>query len=172
VNLYRPAPPARPAWNLSKTVLQTAVFWALFLWLLPWALSAAERALGLPQLAPQRAVGAIVFALGGALGLCSGAVMALVGRGTPLPLDTARELVLAGPYRFVRNPMATGGIAQGIGVGLWLGSPAVVLYALTGAVLWHVAVRPGEERDLLARFGEAYARYRAATPLWLPRRRG
>ncbi len=43
----------------------------------------------------------------------------------------------------------------------------MVLYALCGALLWNVAVRPGEEDALEARFGLAYRRYKAATPLWL-----
>jgi protein-S-isoprenylcysteine O-methyltransferase Ste14 len=61
--------------------------------------------------------------------------------------------VLAGPYRHVRNPMAVAGIAQGVAVALWLGSWAVLLYAVSGALLWHMAIRSAEERDLAERFG-------------------
>ena len=99
-------------------------------------------------------------------------VMARIGHGTPLPLSTARHLVIAGPYRFVRNPMAVAGIAQGVAVGLFLADGVIVAYALCGAVLWHTIARPPEERDLADRFGAAYARYRDAVPLWRPRLRG
>ncbi|MCA8950251.1 MAG: hypothetical protein KDE27_12170, partial [Planctomycetes bacterium] len=64
------------------------------------------------------------------------------------------------------------GIAQGVGVGLFLADWLVVGYALAGALLWHTVARPPEERDLLARFGESYRSYRDAVPLWRPRLRG
>ena len=97
--------------------------------------------------------------------------MAVRGRGTPLPLDAAREMVTSGPYAHVRNPMAISGLAQGVAVGLWMRSPLVVLYALCGGPLWCWGVRPGEEAALEERFGEPYCAYRRAVRLWWPRLR-
>ena len=94
--------------------------------------------------------------------------MAIRGQGTPLPIDTARELVIVGPYRYVRNPMAIAGLSQAAAVGLFLGSPGVVLYAITGAVVWSVFVQPREEADLLHRFGVRYAKYRREVSCWIP----
>jgi protein-S-isoprenylcysteine O-methyltransferase Ste14 len=169
----REARPAAAGWNVAKTLAQTIVFWGTFLVVLPAAVYALETALGLggSRFAsdPSRVVGAVLFALGGALGLTTGAVMAVVGKGTPLPADCPRELVVAGPYRFVRNPMAVAGLAQGVAVGVFLGSPAVVLYALAGGPVWDVFVRPWEERDLERRFGEPYRLYRRAVRCWRPR---
>src|SRR5207249_925346 len=88
--------------------------------------------------------GGALFVLGGSLGLTSGVVMAVRGRGTPLPADCPPELVVAEPYRYVRNPMAVGGPSQGVAVGLLLGSPAVLLYAVAGGPLWNWLVRPWE----------------------------
>jgi protein-S-isoprenylcysteine O-methyltransferase Ste14 len=51
-----------------------------------------------------------------------------------------------------------------------LASVPVVIYALTGAAVWQFWVRPMEERDLLARHGEPYARYRRQVSCWWPRR--
>jgi protein-S-isoprenylcysteine O-methyltransferase Ste14 len=167
---------ARPAsWrrNVAKTLMQTVVFWTVFLVLLPAAVFALETAVGLDWwrfAAPEwRAVGVVLFVLGGSLGLTSGMLMAVRGRGTPLPTDCARELVVVGPYRFVRNPMAVAGLAQGVAVGLFLGSPAVVLYALAGGPVWDVFVRPWEEADLERRFGDSYRQYRAQVCCWRPR---
>ena len=94
--------------------------------------------------------------------------MATVGEGTPLPTATAPKLVVSGPYRFVRNPMALAGILQGVAVGWWLGSYVVLAYALAGAALWHLCVRPIEEADLRRRFGSDYERYQSCVRLWIP----
>ena len=169
----REARPASGRWNVGKTLLQTVVFWSVFLWLLPWMVVTLER-LGAPNLptfpAWTKASGGIVFLFAGTLGLTSGMVMALRGRGTPLPNDCPRELVVVGTYRYVRNPMAVAGITQGVAVGLMLGSPSVVVYSVAGAIVWHVLVRPWEESDLERRFGEPYLQYRAAVRCWIPRR--
>ncbi len=73
--------------------------------------------------------------------------MAWFGAGTPLPLDPAVRLVLVGPYRHVRNPMAIAGLAQGAGVGLMLGSPGVLAYVAAGLLFWNFVVRRWEERS-------------------------
>jgi protein-S-isoprenylcysteine O-methyltransferase Ste14 len=95
--------------------------------------------------------------------------MSSKGRGTPLPSAMPNHLVIAGPYRWVRNPMAVAGIAQGIGVGLILGSWLVVAYAMIGSLVWNYAVRPLEEADLENRFGPEFRRYRSSVSCWLPR---
>jgi protein-S-isoprenylcysteine O-methyltransferase Ste14 len=147
--------------------------WGLALAVGPALLAAAERRVGVPGFDfPGRwGVALGVFVACSALNVASGAVLAVCGRGTPLPVACPRALVVAGPYRYVRNPMAVAGIGQGVAVALGLGSWLVLLYALAGAVIWHVAVRPAEERDLAARFGRAYTAYRRAVPLWRARRR-
>ena len=86
-----------------------------------------------------------------------------------MPTDAPRKLVISGPYRWVRNPMALAGITQGVAVGLMLGSWSVCAYAICGALMWNAFVRPWEEADLAARFGEEFERYRAAVRCWLPR---
>jgi protein-S-isoprenylcysteine O-methyltransferase Ste14 len=172
----REAKPATAAWNVSKTLGQTAIFWSTLLFLVPALIYRVEEAMGLGAFrfaAPiWRAAGVLLFGLGGSLGLTSGLIMAIQGRGTPLPLDCPRELVLAGPYRYVRNPMAIAGLGQGAAVGLYLGSPSILAYVLTGLLIWNFGVRPGEEADLEARFGEPYRAYRSGVLCWRPRLRG
>ena len=158
-----------------KTLAQTVVFWGGFLFVLPRIVFGVETAVGGEAWrvagGASQVVGVVLFTLCGTLGLTSGFLMASRGHGTPLPLDAPRVLVVAGPYRFVRNPMAIGGIGQGVAVGLMLGSPAVLLYALAGAFVWHGVARPWEERDLEDWFGEPYRAYRRAVRCWWPRRR-
>ncbi len=157
--------------HVGKTLAQILVFWCVFLGLLPWLVWHVEQWLDMPamEVTSHRLLGSIVFVLASTLGLATGLTMAVRGRGTPLPLCTARRLVIVGPYRVVRNPMAVAGITQGLAVGTFIDSWLVLLYALAGAVLWHLCVRPAEERDLEQRFGDPFQAYREKVPLWLPR---
>ena len=124
--------------------------------------------LGVPGIPSGGWVALAVFGLAGCLGMWSGATMAGLGRGTPLPTATASALVIAGPYRWVRNPMAVAGITQGIVVAWWMGTASYIALSVLGGAIWHVFVRPSEEADLVARFGASYRAYRTRVGLWLP----
>lgn len=168
---FRPAAERSAAANVARTLVQASVFWALFVVVLPLAIAALEEAFAVARFTfpAQRALGFGLLVLLGAVNVWAGLVMAVVGKGTPFPLDTARVLVIRGPYRFVRNPMAMGGLGAGLGVGIAQGSPGVVVVVALGALLWHAVARPPEERDLEQRFGAAYDRYRSAVRNWWPR---
>ncbi|WP_316317688.1 methyltransferase family protein [Clavibacter michiganensis] len=167
----RPADASAPtSRHVTATALQIAVFWGSFLvvaplgirWLeLRWRVAVPLPSWSLP-------VGIAVLVIASALGIWSAAAMSTRGGGTPLPAATATRLVIAGPYRFVRNPMALAGVTQAAAVGLMLGAWLVVAYAVIGSSLWNHVVRPGEEADLEARFGDPFRRYRAAVRCWVP----
>lgn len=162
---------SRPVVYIATTTGQIVVFWGLFLVVFPLVLAFLERRWGVGFEFPPVAgvVGVILLVLASALGLSSAFVMSTRGRGTPLPSAMPNRLVIAGPYRWVRNPMAVAGILQGIAVGLLLSSWLVVAYAVIGSLLWNYAVRPSEEADLRDRFGDEFARYERAVRCWLPR---
>lgn len=82
--------------------------------------------------------------------------------------------MIAGPYRFVRNPMALAGVTQAAAVGLMLGSWLVVAYAVIGSSLWNHVVRPGEEADPRPASGSVppLPRRRALLGADVPGRRG
>ncbi|GAA5507705.1 isoprenylcysteine carboxylmethyltransferase family protein [Novipirellula caenicola] len=153
------------------TFTQTAIFWSVFLWILPEGIVEFQTRLHWPLfLHPGQTSGSItLFTAASLLGLWSGWAMAVRGDGTPLPTATAPKLVDAGPYRFVRNPMALAGIVQGIAVGWYHGSFVVFIYAIAGGFVWHCFVRPVEEADLDQRFGERYRQYKQRVRLWIPR---
>ena len=95
---FRVAQPSSFAWNYTKTMAQTTILWGVFLFALPAAISEVEhRYLGLASLGEWRLGALLLFCLFGSLGLWGGFVMAKVGRGTPLPLDAAPVLAIAGP---------------------------------------------------------------------------
>lgn len=161
--------------HLRRSLVQLVVFWSAFFLAVPLVLGVVEERLRLDWPALDRPladlVGAVVFVAASGLGLWACVTMALLGHGTPLPAETARDLVVAGPYRGVRNPMAVAGALQTVAVGLWVGSWMVVAIAVAGAVAWHVLIRPEEEADLAARFGAPYERYTDAVRCWIPTRR-
>ncbi|MAT17616.1 MAG: hypothetical protein CMF56_03485 [Leifsonia sp.] len=167
---------ARPrqgrAVHVAATMLQIAVFWGFFLVAIPLVVVAAERRwdlhVALPE--PVGVIGVVVLALSSALGIWSGLTMSIRGNGTPLPAAMPNEFVVSGPYRFVRNPMALSGIVQGAAVGLILSSWLVVAYAVVGSLVWNYAVRPHEEADLEAKFGDEFRAYRDSVRCWIPQR--
>lgn len=170
---FREARSTSTLWNALKTMAQASVMIIVFLVIFPVIIRRIEVWLGFaddqaPSLWLQLG-GIVILVLGTGLNAWGAWTIVRLGRGTPLPLDTAPRLVIRGPYRAVRNPMAIGGITQGVGVGMFLGSPLVVAYAIAGGSVWHVIARPPEERDLLARFGVAYARYRREVRCWISR---
>ena len=118
---------------------------------------------------PLPVAGAVLTALGLALLAWTLALFAKVGRGTLAPWDPTRRLVVAGPYRHVRNPMISGVLA------VLLGESAV--FASLPLLLWFAAVLAVnavyfplvEEPGLRRRFGAEYDRYRANVPRWIPR---
>ncbi len=77
------------------------------------------------------------------------------------------KLVAAGPYKFVRHPMYSGGIIGAFGLALFAGSEAGAIYSFALAlVLSHIA--DAEEEELRARFGEEYGEYAGKVPKLLP----
>ena len=94
---------------------------------------------------------------------------AATGAGTPAPIDAPKRLVVAGLYRYTRNPMYLGvgsvilGAAWFFGSLVLLGYLAVVLLTVNAFVLLY------EEPTLKSRFGADYDAYCKAVPRWFVR---
>lgn len=111
-----------------------------------------------------------VIAAGVALYLACVWEFAVVGRGTPGLWDAPRQLVAAGPYRWVRNPIYLAALLIVSGLAALFESPPLLLYAAGLAVAFHLFVLGYEEPRLRARFGEGYEAYRRTVSRWIPRR--
>lgn len=162
-----------PLTHVVGTLSQIVAFWAVFFAAIPAVLSSLEQRWGvhLDLGAGVRVAGVVLFVALGAAAFWSAAALSVKGGGTPLPAAMPNRLVIAGPYRWVRNPMAMTSIAQGAAMGMILSSWMVVAYAVAGALVWNFAVRPHEEADLAARFGADFERYRRDVRCWVPRLR-
>jgi protein-S-isoprenylcysteine O-methyltransferase Ste14 len=77
------------------------------------------------------------------------------------------ELIVAGPYRWVRHPIYTGLLLMFAGTALAVGEwRGVLAVAIAAAALWR-KLRI-EEAFMRLNFGEAYVRYAARTPALVP----
>jgi protein-S-isoprenylcysteine O-methyltransferase Ste14 len=80
----------------------------------------------------------------------------------------AHELATTGPYAHVRHPQYVGFILIMLGfLSQW---PTVLTLAMFPVLVgMYVRLARREEREVRAEFGEAYARYAATTPAFIPR---
>lgn len=125
--------------------------------------SAGEAALQL--------LGVALLAVGLLLFVSSLRRFAAEGQGTLAPWDPPRELVLRGPYRWVRNPMISGVIFGLFGEALVLSSPCHAAWATLFLALNLVYIPLFEEPQLARRFGAPYREYRDHVRRFLPRLR-
>ena len=83
----------------------------------------------------------------------------------------AGTLASSGPYARIRHPQYTGFILIMIGFLLqWPTLPTLLMFPVLLFFYRRLAIR--EEREVRADFGDAWDHYAAATPRFIPRRRG
>ena len=78
------------------------------------------------------------------------------------------EFTVAGPYRYVRNPLYLGNVLLAIGIGA-LGPPLATLLVIAFNLVVVYRLIAIEERFLKAANGDVYDRYCAVVPRLLPR---
>ena len=166
---FRPARPASVAWNLIKTGIGVLLMWFVFLFLLPLGISIVEISLGIQRFPPQYFAAAALLLMSTALACWAAISVATTGGGTPFPFDMARQLVVTGPYAYLRYPLASAGAGQVVALGVAFGSVPVLLYATLALALWYYLMRPAAERHLAARFGDAWREYAGAVRGFRPR---
>jgi len=138
---------------------------------LPWVVLYVQDSLGFGResFASLR-IAAVALALAGiTLQLGCIALFQRIGEGTPSPLLPPRQLVLVGPYRWLRNPMNVGEVAVFLALAAWFGSWALAAYALLGWLAFHLFVVLYEEPRLARQFGGRYDAYRREVERWIPK---
>ena len=139
-------------------------FWTIMMpyWLLPRGTRLDLRGAG--------ATGWVLIAAGIALYFaCAFWGFALRGKGTPLPIDPPKRLVVEGPYGLVRNPMYWSVASVMLGEAAVFHSVALAELAFAFFAGVNVFVLLYEEPALRRKFGAEYEEYCRRVPRWLPR---
>jgi protein-S-isoprenylcysteine O-methyltransferase Ste14 len=113
--------------------------------------------------------GMVLLLIGTALLVITVYLFCDLGEGTLAPWDPPQKLVVAGPYRYVRNPMIAGVLTVLAGESIVTGSFLIALLAVFFLGLNHVYFILSEEPGLVKRFGEPYKTYRRNVPRWIPK---
>ena len=92
-----------------------------------------------------------------------------MGKGTLAPWDPTKELVAAGPYRYVRNPMISAVASMLLGEALFHLSLVFAIWLCVFVTINHVYFLLLEEPGLEKRFGDSYRAYKQNVPRWIPR---
>jgi protein-S-isoprenylcysteine O-methyltransferase Ste14 len=83
------------------------------------------------------------------------------------PLRPTTALVIAGPYRFSRNPMSVSLVILFVGLALRLDTLWPLLLLLPLLIVYHYGVVQREEKYLERKFGDTYRNYRSAVRRWI-----
>ena len=132
-------------------------------WLVGWRMR--------PLWAPVRFTGVVLIAAGLPILVDAFRRFALEGKGTPAPIAPTEQLVVGGPYRYVRNPMYLAVLAIIVGEAFLFGQPSLLAYAAAMGAAAGAFVRWYEEPTLRRRYGAQYESYQRSVRAWWPRLR-
>ena len=90
-----------------------------------------------------------------------------IGKGTPVPTDPPKKLVVFGLYRFVRNPMYIGILVLLFGEAVLFKSFILICYTACIFCLFQIFIIGFEEPSLHAQFGKEYEEYCSSVPRWI-----
>jgi protein-S-isoprenylcysteine O-methyltransferase Ste14 len=115
------------------------------------------------------ALAAVIAVAAGILVLLDAFVRFARADGTPAPPMPTQHLVVAGPYRFVRNPMYVAVLTIILGQALLFRSIGALVYAGLVLAMVSLFVRGYEEPTLEEEYGEEYREFKRHVRAWLPR---
>jgi protein-S-isoprenylcysteine O-methyltransferase Ste14 len=113
--------------------------------------------------------GLVIICLGLSLMIVTISLFIRIGKGTLAPWNPTRKFVIAGPYRYVRNPMITGVLIVLFGESVAILSFNILLWSLAFFIINNIYFTLYEEPNLLRRFGKEYQEYKSKVPRWIPR---
>jgi protein-S-isoprenylcysteine O-methyltransferase Ste14 len=156
----------------ARATMQVACFAGLTLWLVPsavfeytgqsWRVLQTHDARSL-QIALQ------LVALAALPGVSAVQEFVQRGGGTPVPFDPPQRLVTTGAYAYVANPMQLSAALTLLAWAALLASWWIAAASVMALVYGVGFAEWDERRDLAARYGRAWQRYRRDVRSWRPR---
>ena len=91
------------------------------------------------------------------------------GDGTPGPWRPVSNLVISGPYQYVRNPMLLGVFLLLLFESVYFTSKPLFYWFLVFVIINIIYFKNFEEKDLVKRFGKNYEDYKSKVPMFFPK---
>ena len=162
--------------SFTKRIIALLPAGVLFLLILPYLFlvicPSLDERFGLDRIEPGAAtiiIGVILMAVGFFFAFWTISLQLDQGRGTPLPMMPTQELIIAGPFRYCRNPMTLGTILAYLGLSIAAATAVGVALVLAFGSLLITYLKKVEEKELAERFGEQYLEYKQRVPFIVPR---
>jgi protein-S-isoprenylcysteine O-methyltransferase Ste14 len=140
-----------------------------FLVWIPYKILISPNASYLFDIGVFRIIGLVPIVLGVVIYFWCSHSFVFFGKGTPILFTPTKKLVVAGLYKFVRNPMYIAGSLVIAGEALLFQSKGLSIYFLIMFGAFNLQVLCFEEPYLTDKFGDSYKRYRQYVRRWIPR---
>jgi len=157
---------------MRKIILVVSlIIWSCFVLIFPAALIFINEYFALPQyeLPAGNFLGLLMILVAFAITLYAVISFLTVGRGTPVPVDPPRKLVITGLYKYTRNPIYLAYFLLFLGYFLAFGTVLLLGYFLSCTIFFYFYVVYHEEPVLKKRFGQEYEDYLRKVPRWFPK---
>ncbi|VVA44202.1 conserved hypothetical protein [Candidatus Roizmanbacteria bacterium] len=109
----------------------------------------------------------IFLFIGAGLFLYCSRLFLIFGKGTPVPVEPPKKLVVSGLYKYTRNPIYIGYFMILQGEFLFFGEFLLLIYFFLAIIGINIYVIFHEEPILKKRFGKSYQEYFKKIPRWL-----
>src|SRR3989344_7972625 len=151
-----------------SSVLLASFVGLVFFVLLPFASIKINDFFVLPVISYPvfKAFGLILFLAGVLLIIYSTKLFFILGKGTPVPIEPPKKLVVNGVYKYSRNPIYLSYFLIFLGYFFFFGHLTLLVYFIIFVTGTNLLVAFYEEPILKKRFGKVYEDYLQKTSRW------
>jgi len=112
-------------------------------------------------------IGIVLIFVGAASWFYCVTLFYFLGKGTPVPTQPPKKLVIKGLYQYTRNPMYVSVLIIMLGYFFFSGHLMLLIYLFLLAGFFQLFITHYEEPTLKKKFGKKYKEYLRKTPRWL-----
>lgn len=146
------------------------VFFALllFLYILSFAWGVGVITVPEPLESVYRTVGLLLYGIGVAFSLWAARSMGKMLRPEVM-IQREHQLIVNGPFTYVRHPVYFGGLLTWFGIGIALSNILILFISLLVVIPVYAYRAKREEELLMKHFGEEFRRYQGRAPMLFPK---